>query len=70
MTGLCFLAYQNKAGWITPVNTSGEGGVSSNETLGRKKNHLIENTKYKSAIRNARKLDIRKRSLISKAVRS
>lgn len=41
-----------------------------NEALGRKKNHLIERTKYQSAIRNARKLEIRKRSLPSKVVRS
>lgn len=37
-----------------------------NEALGRKKNHLIERTKYQSAIRNARKWEIRKRSLTSK----
>lgn len=41
-----------------------------NEALGRKKNHLIERTKYQSAIRNGRKLEIRKRSLTSKVVRS
>lgn len=64
--GLPFLAYQNKAGWVTSVNTSREGGVSKNEALGRKKNHLIESTKYKSAVRNARKLEIRKKSLSSK----
>lgn len=41
-----------------------------NEALGRKKNHLIEKTKYQSAIRNTRKWEIRKRSLTSKVVRS
>lgn len=51
-------------------NTSGDGGVSRNEALGRKKNYLIESTKHKSATRNARKLEIRKRSLTSKAMRS
>lgn len=37
------------------------GRSTQNEALGRKKNELIESIKYKSASRNARKLEIRKK---------